>query len=276
MLDETDGGTATDSEGGHDGTLMDNPVWQPGDGQVNGAILLDGIDDITDGLGDHISIDDTGSDPNHQPDTWENSDLIDGMTVSAWMKLDEDGWSKDWEAIVGKATDSWELLRNDNNDNITFAIGSAIGSAYSGSNLPVEDNSWHQIVGVFDRNSVILYIDGIEADSIAAANPQIPRSAGKILIGHTNYPAVNPEYDYTFGGMIDEVRIYDAAVPYRADAEGTPGIVELYRADDGHDSCGGVYLPADLDEDCFVTLADFALLAADWMDCNDIATPDCD
>jgi hypothetical protein len=258
----------------HNGTLVDNASFNPS-GQVAGAIELDGTDDDADELGDHISIDDTGSDPNDAPwdpgyvETWENSDLIDGMTISAWMKLDEDGWSKDNEGIVAKHTAGWELMRNGSSQNVGFSINQ-VGSASSGANLPVNDSQWHQVVGVFDRNTVKLYVDGLEAGSATAGASQAPKSPGKILIGNTNNVG-----DYSFGGLIDQVRIFDAAVPWWAEHTGTPGIVEMYRADGGHINCGGVYLAGDTNEDCLITLADFALVCSDWLDCNDVADENC-
>ena len=42
-LDETGGTTAIDSEGGHDGTLVNGPNWQPG--YLDGALEFDGSND---------------------------------------------------------------------------------------------------------------------------------------------------------------------------------------------------------------------------------------
>jgi len=44
-LDETEGIIAYESIGDNDGTLNGNPVWQPTDGQVAGALQFNGIDD---------------------------------------------------------------------------------------------------------------------------------------------------------------------------------------------------------------------------------------
>ena len=290
-LDESTGSTAADSDNvdpcdTHNGTLQDNPVWQPASGQVGGAIELDGTDNVDeDGFGDFISIDDTGSDPNLEADTWENSDLIDGMTISVWMKLDDNGWSTAWETLVGKSTDSWELLRNGSGDNIGIGIKGGIGSAVS-SGVDVS-SGWHQIVAVYDRNTVKLYINAFEVGSVPAGTIdldtyifndqiwQIPKTAGKILIGNTNNPSINPDLDTSFGGLIDQVRIFDAAIPRWAQHPGTPGIVEMFRADGGH-SCGGQFVPGDHDQSCYVTLGDFALVALEFLSCYNINDPACD
>ena len=280
-------GNTTDIDEGHPATLVDNPAW--GTGQVSGAVELDGTDDIgSDGLNDFVEIDDTGSDPNFQPDTWENSDLIDGFTVSAWMKLDADGWSTTWEAIVGKNNQAWELQRNGDNDNVGFVIQSGVGGATSSGATDVE-TGWHQIVGVYDRNTVKVYVDGLPSGSgnpnplDLEANPQntqdwqVPKAAGKIRIGAvSNVTADGDPQDLAFAGLIDQVRIFDAAVPWWAQYSNTPGIVEMYRADGGHDNCGGEYMPGDENQDCLITLADFALVARNWLECNNIADENCD
>ena len=291
-LDETVGFVASDSDNSdpcdtHPGTLEDNPVWQPAGGQVAGAIELDGTDDdiVADGKGDYVSIDDTGSDPNWEPDTWENSGLIDGMTVSAWMNL-ADGWSKGWEGLVGKSNYSWELLRDVSNSGVAFSVQGGIGNAISSADADVT-SGWHQVAGVYNRNEVSIYVDGLLEGSVAAGtinletNPQntqdwqIQKAAGKISIGQTNNLDF-PDNDYSFEGLIDQVRIFDAAVPWRADYSGTPGIVELYRADTGHESCGNDHIESDLNGDCYVDLGDFALVALTWMECSDAANADCD
>jgi hypothetical protein len=281
---------ASDSVGGHNGSLVDNPVFNPS-GQVDGAIELDGTDDLfSDGLSDFVEIDDTGSDPNWQADTWENSDLIDGMTVSAWMKLDEDGWSTSWEAIVAKNNSSWELQRNGSSNNLRFVLQGSIGEATSSVATDVT-SGWHQVVGVYDRNTIKIYVDGL-LEGTGDANPlnleaesnfdylgqpindqdwQVPKAAGKVRIGAGS----NITGDLAFAGLIDQVRIFDAAVPKWAEHAGTPGIVEMYRTDGGHVNCDG-YMEADVNEDCYVTLADFALVAKDWLECNDEANALCD
>ncbi|MGB2862374.1 MAG: hypothetical protein WBC05_03535, partial [Sedimentisphaerales bacterium] len=45
-LDEAEGIVASDSVGNNDGYVMGDPVWAPDGGQVDGAIYLDGIDDV--------------------------------------------------------------------------------------------------------------------------------------------------------------------------------------------------------------------------------------
>ncbi|MBM4029809.1 MAG: LamG domain-containing protein [Planctomycetes bacterium] len=50
QLDELEGLVAHDDVGGHDGTLVNGPVWDPDGGDLcgGGALLLDGLDDYVD------------------------------------------------------------------------------------------------------------------------------------------------------------------------------------------------------------------------------------
>ena len=67
-LDETSGTTAVDSEGGHDGTLTNGPVWA--NGTVGGSLEFDGVDDaINAGAAEALQ------------------DIFDGGgTLTAWMR----------------------------------------------------------------------------------------------------------------------------------------------------------------------------------------------
>jgi len=201
------------------------------------------------------------------------------------MKLDADGWSKSWESIVAKSNVSWDLQRDNNNQGVQFNIHGGIGVSPSSVDVT---SGWHQVAGVYDRNKAIIYVDGIATGSVNASpldletsiyndqDWQIPKSAGKIRIGAvSNYSESGEPADQSFGGLIDQVRIFDAPIPKWAEHTGTPGIVEMYRDDGGHVSCDG-YMEADVNEDCYITLADFALVAKDWLECDDEANADCD
>ena len=68
--------------------------------------------------------------------------------------------------------------------------------------------------------------------------------------------------------MIDEARIYEVGLS--ADK-----IIAEYVGDGGTTSCGSNYEPMDLNQDCYINAEDLALFIVDWMDCTDIANPDC-
>ena len=43
-------------------------------------------------------------------------------------------------------------------------------------------------------------------------------------------------------------------------------------SDGGQNACGQVYSDADVNKDCYINLTDFALMAAEWLDCTDITS----
>jgi hypothetical protein len=251
-LDESSGTTAVDTAGGHNGTVHGNPFWQSSGGKVNGAIRLDGDGDYIDCGG--------GSDPNTL--TW--ADLRDEITVSAWVKGTFD---KSWQAIVNKGDSSWRLFRNSvdgDSDDVSFTLN-GVGPIASGSTGPVGDNKWHQVVGTFDGVYQRIYVDGI-----MAASRKIPEGA---KIDYNNYNVrIGSDEQFEgirdFNGLIDEVRIYEIGLP--ADK-----VLEQFIADGGSNSCGQTYLAGDINQDCYVTLADFTQMAENWLGCTDVTNASC-
>jgi hypothetical protein len=247
-LDETTGSTAADSSGnGNDGTVLGTPVWTTG--QKNGAIELSG---------------DTGNFINCG-EAW--ADFTEEITVSAWIKCTFD---QPWQAIVTKGDSSWRLFRDcvsGDSNNASFTLnGTGFTPAVSGSTGGVSDNKWHQIVGTYDGFNQCIYVDGILAAShVIPEGTLIATNDWNVCIGADD----EHEGERLFDGLIDEVRIYEIGLP--ADM-----VLDQFIADGGHDSCGGNYLPGDLNKDCYITFADFAEFANSWLDCTDVTNSRCE
>jgi hypothetical protein len=240
-LDEESGPTAVDSLGGHDGTLMGDATWIPADGQVSGAIELDGDRD-------YIEIGDSSG-----GGTW--ADLTEEVTVSCWIKADE--FTRGWQALVCKGNTSYRMQRNNNNDSIWFGISEA-GVA---GELSVNDGKWHYVAGTYDGETISLFIDGY-LDVSAENSDGIDTNEAALTIGE------NLEYMAAFDGLIDEARIYEIALPAEK-------VLAEFVSDGGSESCGQVYDSADTNRDCRVDLLDFAEMAAGWLTCGDITEPSC-
>jgi hypothetical protein len=240
-LDEESGPTAVDSVGSHDGTLMGDATWIPADGQVGGAIELDGDRD-------YIEIADSSG-----GGTW--ADLAEEVTVSCWIKVNE--FTRGWQAVVCKGNTSYRMQRNDNNDSIWFSVSEA-GVA---GELSVNDGKWHYVAGTYDGETISLFIDGHPDVSIENSDG-IDTNEAALTIGE------NLEYMAAFDGLIDEVRIYEIALPAEK-------VLAEFVSDDGSESCGQVYDSADINRDCRVDLLDFAEMAAGWLTCGDITEPSC-
>lgn len=251
-LDETSGTTAYDSSGnGHHGEVIDDgefggsPVWTTG--QVNGALYLDGS-------GDYVYC---GS--------GEWADFTEEMSVSVWIKCT---FTASFQSIVTKGDSSWRLFRDSvsgDSNNASFTL-TDVGPVASGSTGPVGDNKWHQIVGTFDGVKQCIYVDGILAKSVdVTPGSLIATNEYGVCIGAD----AEHEGEHEFKGFIDEVRLYEIAL--------TPEMVlAQYIADGGPTSCGMNYLPGDFNKDCYVTFADFAEFAEDWLRCTDVTNSLCD
>jgi len=129
---------------------------------------------------------------------------------------------------------------------------------YGPANEKLLDGQWHHVAGVFDgipnaqgKSRLSLYVDFVKVAEQLYDGPltlghtwQAPTS--KIVVGaHWDDPSYSPYY-----GSIDELRIDAAALTKFG--------------------CGmNGYLPGDVNQDCIVDIKDFALMASNWLECND-------
>jgi hypothetical protein len=249
QLDEDTGSIAYDSVDAHDGTLVDDAAWAPSEGQVAGAILLDGD-------GDFVKIDDS-ADADPVNTTW--ADFSEEITISCWLKVNE--FTDDYQAIVSKGEDAYRIQRNGTGDSIWFTITPYTINAGAAGTLSVNDGKWHHITATYDNEFIRLYIDGYPDGETEYADG-ISVGESSLLIGE------NIGYERSFNGLIDEVRIYEIGLPYDR-------ILEGVIADGGKGSCGQVYKKSDINQDCYVNLLDLAELAAMWLECSDVTEPSC-
>jgi len=144
-LDETEGDVASDSVGSHNAILSGNPIWQPTDGKIDGALAFDGVDD-------YVStpfVLDAAESP---------------FSVFAWIKGAMPG-----QAIISQTDGTgfggtW--LGMDPSDGKLFTTLMFV-ELKSESVIP--DDNWHHIGLVWDGSKRYLYLDGIEIAKDTAA-----------------------------------------------------------------------------------------------------------
>ncbi|MFA5293337.1 MAG: LamG-like jellyroll fold domain-containing protein [Phycisphaerae bacterium] len=255
-LNETSGTKAADSVGGHDANLFGGPTWLPTGGKVDGALqLVSSSSQYTNCGGGFVG------DHNISP-TW--ADLRDEITLSAWIKLPVVGWpsgNNPWTAIVTKGDTSWRLTRNANSNTVYFYCNGLqeFGREVIGV-VDVADNQWHFIAGTYDGATIALYVDGILQNSYPSSG-QIAFNNYDVYIGN-NDESVDNRF---FSGVIDQVRIHNVGLPQAK-------IREQYVADGGTTICPE-YLAGDINNDCYIDFKDVAVLAENWLKCNDITKP---
>ncbi|MEZ5302219.1 MAG: LamG-like jellyroll fold domain-containing protein [Verrucomicrobiales bacterium] len=153
-LDESAGSAAPDSAGGHDGSLIGGPVWDPAGGAIGGALVCDGTDDVV---------------------RYDAAPIAGyPFVMSGWVKTSQ--ISRQIVAHLGNSLANTEY----------FAIGvnNTTGDAYltardgasfqEAAGVLVADGAWHQLVGLFESDgSKKLYVDGSLAATIGGEKPFI-------------------------------------------------------------------------------------------------------
>jgi acyl-CoA thioesterase-1 len=187
-LDETEGNVACDSTSYHDGTLVNDPLWQPSGGIVDGALLFDGNDD-------YVSTDFVLNPGESQ------------FSVFTWIKDGAPG------QVILSQIDGANWLSTDPEGKLMTELippkpsrGTAESPLISGTIITDED--WHRIGIVWDGSYRILYVDGIDVIKDTAALNPLESADGGLYIGTDK----NLGTGTFFSGMIDDVRIYNVSL----------------------------------------------------------------
>lgn len=174
-------GDTNDSVGSNDGTAYGEPFWTTG--QVGSALRFDGENDYVD-CGNDASLDITGSE----------------ITLAAWIRPDS---FKICQILRKRqAADGYYLMLY--NDYLRLGIND-VGWNYGGYELPSVQR-WYYVVGVYDGTSRKIYVDGILRDTQPLFGAIVSNNAPLTIAtqgGSTEF----------FDGIIDEVMIFDRALP---------------------------------------------------------------
>jgi hypothetical protein len=185
LLDENSGTTAIDFIGGNNASLNGSAAWAPTEGQVDGAVRLNGT-------GSYLSV---GNE--------SNFDFTNAMTVACWIKPDT--FDATWQAFVCKGDYSWRLHRSGDTNSINFACNGLSQLDVAGT-TNVNDGQWHHVVGIYDGANLYVYVDG-NLDGSIASTGQIANTNDPVHIG-SNASMSGRE----FKGLIDDVCIFNRAL----------------------------------------------------------------
>ncbi|MCH8118188.1 MAG: hypothetical protein IIC00_00500 [Planctomycetes bacterium] len=185
-LDEAEGDIAFDSAGINDAFVIGSPAWQPTSGQVNGAIELDGVDDVV------------IAGPVLNP--------ADGQfSVFVWIKGGAPG-----QVVISQTSNAGGVnwLSADPLDGklMTELKGTGRFNPPLMSESVVTDGDWHRVGFVRDGSDRILYVDDIEVARDTATN--LESASGGLYIGAGS----DLEPGAFWSGLIDDVRIYSRAL----------------------------------------------------------------
>jgi hypothetical protein len=199
-LDDGVGTTAIDSVGGHDGTLVNPPLWVSG--QVDGGLDFDGDNDYVDLGSDTELVDvfDGGATVMGwiYPRSWGESDNGRILDKASQISGDRDGWMI---GVVGSGRNA-----------LQFAQGfTGVRGFWRSEANTLNLNAWTHFAVVYDAGSVAndaeIYLNGVLQSPLVEITPtgSIATDAG-ISMRMGNYAQ---DTSRTFDGIIDDVRIYD-------------------------------------------------------------------
>jgi hypothetical protein len=184
-LDEAEGDICYDSKSLTDGIVHGSPTWQPDGGQVDGALLFDGVDD-------YISTDYV-LDPADAP-----------FSVFAWIKGGAPG-----QIIIAQTGNPWgaNWLCADSSEGSlkTELKGTNRWSQSLTSEIIITDGNWHHIGLTWDGSNRTLYVDDVAV--ITDTQKSLGSSSEGLHIG----AAYNLDTGKFWSGLIDDVRIFNRA-----------------------------------------------------------------
>jgi hypothetical protein len=171
---------------GSDGTLNGNIVWSSDTVSGNGYVLdFDGVDDYVE-LANESQFD------------------LNVMSVAFWVKVDS--FTTNWQAMITKGDSAWRIHRCNGNQTISFGT-SGLSNNGMCSHATFDDGQGHHVVAVFDGSTKYLYVDGVLDNSLVTTG-SINTNDYPVMIGNNAQKMAR-----YFDGMIDDVRIYDQALP---------------------------------------------------------------
>ncbi|MHC4749565.1 MAG: LamG-like jellyroll fold domain-containing protein [Planctomycetota bacterium] len=191
-FDETSGTTAVDSAGGdNNGTLSGDVHWETGSGRGGGVLLFGGTDTA------HVEVPTTGM-------------SASAGTVAMWAYLSQSQPSQTQYFFGHTTQPSYNNRIQLYMDGGTRDLDLGLGGSHTVQTgiMTLETATWYHIALTWDNGSYVVYIDG----EVVASGAYTGLSAihDFAWIGNDG----NPETEGTeaFGGLLDEVQIYDRAL----------------------------------------------------------------
>ena len=184
-FDEGSGTTVTDASGnGNNGTVA-NGTWSTA-GKFGDALSFNGTSTV-------VTVPNSAS-----------LQLSSGMTLEAWV--DPTTVSSAWRDVIYKANDNFYMEATSTNASLSDAgliAGGSYADAFGTSKLTA--NTWAFLTETYDGSTLRFYVNGTQVASTAHTGA-ISTSTNPLQIGGDSI------YGQFFAGLIDNVRIYNAAL----------------------------------------------------------------
>ena len=191
-FDESSGTVAADSAGGDsDGTLSENVEWQPDFGQKAGALLFDGESTA------HVEFPTTGM-------------SATTGTFAAWGYLSEPQPAQTRYFFGHTTQPSYnnriQLYMDGSNTELDLGLGDS--HTRQTNVMVLETEIWYHVAFTWDNGNYFVYVNGEEVANGTYTGLGILHPFA--WIGNDGNPV--SEGTEAFGGMLDEVRVYNVAL----------------------------------------------------------------
>lgn len=137
------------------------------------------------------------------------------LTISAWINQTRDAQS--WQYIVSNDRDmspppgGFSMRTQGSNNRLVGYIWKNSTSTLTGVlGSVVPQGAWHYAVFTFNGTNLTVYQNGVQSGTATIAADTIQTAPYHLIIGAMAHSV--PGY-FRFNGLIDEVRIYNAAIP---------------------------------------------------------------
>ncbi len=186
-FDEGTGTTVADASGNGNNGMISGVTWTSA-GQYGNALSFSGIRSS-------VTIPDSAS-----------LHLTTGMTLEAWVNPST--VDSAWRDVIYKGNDNYYLEATSPQSAAPGGGGTFNGTddVATFGTAPLAANTWTHLAVTYDGVTVRLYVNGVQVASGAQAG-DILTSANALKIGSDSF------YGQCFQGMIDEVRVYNVALP---------------------------------------------------------------
>jgi len=174
-----------DSGNGNNGTVYGATWMTPA--KINGGLSLDGINDYV-GIANSPTL-------NITEGTWEALIKFDALPSVAGLMNP-----------LAKQEQYWIHASSDDSIQVKVSVG---GTRYIASTSPdfITLDTWYHVIGIYDGEALKLYVNGNLENTNTAPSGNIDTGGAIFAIG-----TWSSLIDY-FHGTIDEVRIYNHAIP---------------------------------------------------------------
>ena len=126
------------------------------------------------------------------------------LSLFAWIKVKK--FYRGWQAVIAKGDSAWRLARDRQNNAMEFAGSGLQSNQWVRGTVDVNDNQWHLVCGVYDGETIKLYVDG-KLDRQLKASGKIKINESDVMIG-ANVQRPNRDFE----GWIDELGIMKRAL----------------------------------------------------------------